>query len=107
MQLSDIDLLDRGTCSRTACRTTGSRTSAPTLRCAGTRSRTAAGFWVVTKYDDVVAVGRDAQTYSSDQSNGGVVGIEDEFSEAAAQGSGDAQAHAHDRSAEHTRYRSS
>src|SRR5262249_33714652 len=34
------------------------------------------GFWVVTKYDDVVAVGRDGATYSSDQRRGGVVGLE-------------------------------
>src|SRR5262249_11788388 len=33
-------------------------------------------FWVVTKYDDVVTVGRDGQTYSSDQKRGGVVGLE-------------------------------
>jgi cholest-4-en-3-one 26-monooxygenase len=35
------------------------------------------GFWVVTKYDDVVAVGKDAKTYSSDQDRGGVVMIEE------------------------------
>jgi cholest-4-en-3-one 26-monooxygenase len=32
---------------------------------------------VVTKYDDVVAVGRDGATYSSDQKRGGVVMIEE------------------------------
>jgi cholest-4-en-3-one 26-monooxygenase len=31
---------------------------------------------VITKYDDVVAVGRDGATYSSDQRRGGVVGLE-------------------------------
>ncbi|GIU88356.1 MAG: cytochrome P450 [Acidimicrobiia bacterium] len=34
------------------------------------------GFWVITKYADVVAVGRDAATYSSDQKRGGVVMLE-------------------------------
>ena len=31
------------------------------------------GFWVVTRYDDVVQVGRDSQTFSSEQERGGVV----------------------------------
>jgi cholest-4-en-3-one 26-monooxygenase len=35
------------------------------------------GFWVFTKHDDVVAIGRDAKHFSSDQRRGGVVGIED------------------------------
>ena len=35
------------------------------------------GFWVVTRYDDVVEVNRDGQTYSSEQSRGGVVLLED------------------------------
>jgi cholest-4-en-3-one 26-monooxygenase len=35
------------------------------------------GFWVITKYDDVVAVGKDAKTFSSDQDRGGVVMIEE------------------------------
>jgi cholest-4-en-3-one 26-monooxygenase len=36
------------------------------------------GFWVFTKYVDVVAVGRDARRFSSDQRRGGVVGMEDQ-----------------------------
>ena len=36
------------------------------------------GFWVITKYDDVVAVGRDGATYSSDQKRGGVVVLEEQ-----------------------------
>ena len=36
------------------------------------------GFWVVTRYDDVVAINRDGQTFSSEQSRGGVVQFEDE-----------------------------
>jgi len=35
------------------------------------------GFWVITKYDDVVHVGRDGHTFSSDQERGGVVILED------------------------------
>ncbi len=34
------------------------------------------GFWVITKYDDVVACNRDAQSFSSAQRYGGVVGLE-------------------------------
>lgn len=34
------------------------------------------GFWVITRYDDVVAGNRDATSFSSDQSHGGVVGLE-------------------------------
>lgn len=36
------------------------------------------GFWVITKYDDVLAVGRDARVYSSDQDRGGVIGLEEQ-----------------------------
>ena len=32
---------------------------------------------MLTKYDDVVAVGRDARTFSSEQDLGGVVGLAD------------------------------
>ncbi len=35
------------------------------------------GFWVFSKYDDVVAIGRDAKRFSSDQRRGGVVGLEE------------------------------
>jgi cholest-4-en-3-one 26-monooxygenase len=35
------------------------------------------GFWVITRYDDVVAINRDGQTYASEQSRGGVVQFED------------------------------
>jgi cholest-4-en-3-one 26-monooxygenase len=35
------------------------------------------GFWVITRYDDVVQVNRDGQTFSSEQSRGGVVALED------------------------------
>ncbi|MGH7779544.1 MAG: cytochrome P450 [Candidatus Binataceae bacterium] len=35
------------------------------------------GFWVITRYDDVVAVNRDSETYSSEQKRGGVTALED------------------------------
>jgi cholest-4-en-3-one 26-monooxygenase len=35
------------------------------------------GFWVVTRYDDVVAINRDGQSFSSEQSRGGVVALDD------------------------------
>jgi cholest-4-en-3-one 26-monooxygenase len=35
------------------------------------------GFWTVTRYDDVVKVNRDTATYSSEQTRGGVVQLED------------------------------
>jgi cholest-4-en-3-one 26-monooxygenase len=35
------------------------------------------GFWVFSKYEDVVAIGRDAKHFSSDQRRGGVVGLVD------------------------------
>jgi cholest-4-en-3-one 26-monooxygenase len=35
------------------------------------------GFWVLTKHADVVTVGRDARTFSSEQELGGVVGLAD------------------------------
>jgi cholest-4-en-3-one 26-monooxygenase len=34
------------------------------------------GFWVITKHADVITVGRDGSTFSSDQKRGGVVGLE-------------------------------
>ncbi len=35
------------------------------------------GFWVVTRYDDVVQVGRDPQSFSSENERGGVVQLRD------------------------------
>jgi cholest-4-en-3-one 26-monooxygenase len=40
------------------------------------------GFWVVTKHEDVNALGRDAATFSSDQDRGGVIGLEEQQVEA-------------------------
>jgi len=35
------------------------------------------GFWVVTRYDDVVEINRDGAAFSSEQSRGGVVALDD------------------------------
>jgi cholest-4-en-3-one 26-monooxygenase len=35
------------------------------------------GFWVFTRYADVQHIGRDGATFSSDQSRGGVIGLEE------------------------------
>ncbi|HKD66837.1 MAG TPA: cytochrome P450 [Candidatus Binataceae bacterium] len=37
------------------------------------------GFWVITRYDDVVSVGRDSQTFSSEAERGGVVQLRDDM----------------------------
>jgi cholest-4-en-3-one 26-monooxygenase len=75
VQLSDIDLLDRDIFTKGVPHEwfTFLRREAPVYK---HPEPGGPGFWVVTKYDDVVAVGRDAATYSSDQKRGGVVGLE-------------------------------
>ena len=35
------------------------------------------GFWVVSRYDDVVTINRDGQSFSSEQTRGGVVALDD------------------------------
>jgi len=62
------------------------------------------GFWVITRYDDVVEVGRDGVTYSSEQSRGGVVALED--TEAAADISAQGRMMLTMDAPDHTRYRS-
>ncbi|MGH7924039.1 MAG: cytochrome P450 [Candidatus Binatus sp.] len=62
------------------------------------------GFWVITRYDDVVAVGRDGATYSSEQSRGGVVALED--ADAAADISAQGRMMLTMDAPDHTRYRS-
>jgi cholest-4-en-3-one 26-monooxygenase len=62
------------------------------------------GFWVMTRYDDVVEVGRDGVTYSSEQSRGGVVALEDV--EAAADLSAQGRMMLTMDAPDHTRYRS-
>jgi cholest-4-en-3-one 26-monooxygenase len=76
MQLSDIDLLDRDRFTQGIPHEwfTFLRNEAPVYKHA---EPDGPGFWVVTKYADVVAVGRDGHTYSSDQKRGGVVVLED------------------------------
>src|SRR4051812_27190356 len=75
MQLSDIDLLDRDRFTDGVPHEwfTFLRKEAPVYR---HPEPGGPGFWVVTKHADVVAVGRDAETYSSHQARGGVVGLE-------------------------------
>jgi cholest-4-en-3-one 26-monooxygenase len=75
MQLSDINLLDRDVFTKGVPHEwfTFLRREAPVYK---HEEPGGPGFWVVTKYDDVVAVGRDGATFSSDQRRGGVVGLE-------------------------------
>ncbi len=75
MQLSDIDLLDRDRFTQGIPHEwfTFLRKEAPVYK---HPEPDGPGFWVVTKYADVVAVGRDGHTYSSDQKRGGVVVLE-------------------------------
>jgi cholest-4-en-3-one 26-monooxygenase len=77
MELSDINLLDRDRFTEGIPHEwfTYLRRNAPIWHAPEPDS--ARGYWVFTKYDDVVAIGRDAKTFSSDQRRGGVVGIED------------------------------
>ncbi|MCU1427179.1 MAG: cytochrome [Actinomycetia bacterium] len=75
MQLTDIDLLDRDMFTRGVPHEWLAylRREAPVYK---HPEPDGPGFWVITKYDDVVAVGRDAETYSSAEKRGGVVGLE-------------------------------
>jgi cholest-4-en-3-one 26-monooxygenase len=75
MDLSDINLLDRDRFTQGVPHEwfTYLRQNAPVYR---HPEPDGPGFWVITKYDDVVAVGRDGATFSSDQRRGGVVGLE-------------------------------
>jgi len=76
MDLSDIDLLDRDRFAQGVPHDwfTYLRQNAPVYK---HPEPNGPGFWVVTKYDDVVTVGRDGATYSSDQKRGGVVVLEE------------------------------
>jgi cytochrome P450 len=75
MQLSDIDLLDRDRFAQGIPHEwfTFLRREAPVYHHPEPNGH---GFWVITKYDDVVAVGRDGTTFSSHQDRGGVVQLE-------------------------------
>jgi cholest-4-en-3-one 26-monooxygenase len=76
MELSDINLLDRDAFTNGVPHEwfTYLRANAPVYKHA---EPDGPGFWVITKYDDVVTVGRDGATYSSDQKRGGVVVLEE------------------------------
>lgn len=75
MQLSDIDLLDRDAFLDGPPHEwfTFLRNNAPLYK---HPEPGGPGFWVISTYDDAVAVNRNAKTFSSDQRNGGVVGME-------------------------------
>jgi cholest-4-en-3-one 26-monooxygenase len=77
MDLSDIDLLDRDrfTVGIPHEWFTYLRHHAPVWK--HPEPAPGPGFWVFSKYEDVVAVGRDAKRFSSDQRRGGVVGLEE------------------------------
>ncbi len=76
MDLSDINLLDRDVFTKGVPHDwfTYLRHNAPIYK---HDEPGGPGFWVITKYRDVYAVGRDPHTYSSDQDRGGVVGLEE------------------------------
>jgi len=76
MELSDINLLDRDAFTKGVPHEwfTYLRANHPIFK---HPEPDGPGFWVVTKYDDVVAVGRDGATFSSDQKRGGVVILEE------------------------------
>jgi cholest-4-en-3-one 26-monooxygenase len=76
MELSDINLLDRDRFAQGVPHEwfTYLRANAPIYK---HPEPNGPGFWVITKYDDVVAVGKDGSTYSSDQKRGGVVLLEE------------------------------
>lgn len=59
-------------------------------------------FWVVSRYDDVVAINRDGQTFSSEQARGGVVALDDTVRDISNEGRMMLTMDAPD----HTRYRS-
>ncbi len=76
MDLDDIDLLDRDRFTEGVPHEwfTFLRQHAPIYR---HPEPDGPGFWVFTKHEDVVAIGRDAKRFSSDQYRGGVVGLEE------------------------------
>ncbi|MDE3205222.1 MAG: cytochrome P450 [Acidobacteriota bacterium] len=77
MELSDIDLLNRDRFTEGVPHEwfTYLRSNAPIYF--HPEPDGGPGFWVFSKYDDVVAIGRDAKRFSSDQNRGGVVQIEE------------------------------
>jgi len=80
MQLGDVDLLDRDRFTQGVPHEwfTYLRSHSPIYR---HPEPDGPGFWVFTRYEDVVALSRDAHRFSSDQSRGGVVGLEEPTAE--------------------------
>src|SRR3974390_264217 len=76
MQLSDVNLLDRDRYTEGIPHEwfTYLRLNAPIYH---HPEPAGPGFWVFTKLDDVTAIGRDAKHFSSEQSRGGVVMLEE------------------------------
>jgi cholest-4-en-3-one 26-monooxygenase len=81
VELTDIDLLDRDVFTNGIPHEwfTYLRANAPVHKFPEPDG--GPGYWVVTKYADVYAVGRDAKTFSSDQARGGVIGLEEQTME--------------------------
>jgi cholest-4-en-3-one 26-monooxygenase len=77
MELADINLLDRDVFARGIPHEwfTYLRNNAPVYH---HPEPNGPGFWVITKHADVDAVGRDPHTFSSDQTRGGVIGLENQ-----------------------------
>ena len=77
MNLSDINLLDSDVFAQRVPHEwfTYLREHAPFYR--HPEPGNGPGFWVVTRYNDVVAINRDGQSFSSEQSRGGVVALDD------------------------------
>jgi cholest-4-en-3-one 26-monooxygenase len=76
MQLAEIDLLDRDRFTRGIPHEwfTWLRENQPVYK---HPEPDGPGFWVITKHADVIQCNRDAGTFSSAQSRGGVVGLEE------------------------------
>ncbi len=76
MELTDINLLDRDRFTHGVPHDwfTYLRANAPIYR---HPEPDGPGFWVLTKHEDVVTVGKDGGRYSSAQENGGVIALED------------------------------
>src|SRR3954447_3132077 len=84
MRLQDIDLIDPGVFTRGVPHEwfTYLRATEPVWR---HPEPDGPGFWVVTKHEDVIAVGHDSDLFSSDMMRGGVVGLEEPLPEQRAQ----------------------
>jgi cholest-4-en-3-one 26-monooxygenase len=77
MELRDIDLLNRDKFTEGVPHEwfTFLRANAPVYR---HPEPAGPGFWVLTKHADVVLVGKDGRTFSSDQARGGVIMMEEQ-----------------------------